>query len=616
MSSCLSSTVRCRHVAVGILAAIVSLPVSAGDFRAGPVEGILDVTASYGLVYRTSDPDDEFIARGNGGKGNSADIDDGTLNYDTGLTSNMVSLAAELDVEWGDVRTFVRTVGFYDHENQDENRRHRQFDGDTKNAIGSDVEVRDWFIESSFSPGGLPMVFRVGDQILNWGEVLFVRDGTDVINPFDFVAAFQPARQARDSRQPLGMIWGAANITETFAVEAFYQYDWEAVRTPPIGSFFSALDLNGEGDMGFSQLQGATFSDLGTDLDDAFGLPGGTLGFNGEFLQIPELERDYPDDGGQYGFSLVGITQGNNALKLGFHYVRYHSRLPLVDGFTGSQAAIDGTSQAEVDRIAAGLTPIYIGEGLSPEDAAATAQDTAGQLALSNYANDAGYIATYPEDIDMYGLTFSTATMRTGTLLSGELSHHRDFPFQLALGDVFGAILSPVQFDDAFKNNGIGVFGAEERIRGYERLNRSQVALSALQIVPGILGASQGFLGVDGAWVHVHDYPGNNDVGLQAYKGGDESSWGYRVSGILQYNSVFGGLNLSPSATFVHDVSGNTPAPISSFKEDRKAFIVALNASYINRVDASLSWTNFFDGEPANTLTDRDNIRFRISYGF
>ncbi len=607
---------RCRSISLVALAGIVSLQASAGDFRAGPVEGVLDVTASYGLVYRTEDADKQLIAEGNGGKGSSADTDDGTLNYDTGLTSNMVSLAAELDVDWRGVRTFVRTVGFYDHENQEEDRRHRQFDGDTKNAIGSDVEVRDWFVESTFSPGGLPMIFRVGDQILNWGEVLFVRDGTDIINPFDFVSAFQPARQARDSRKPLGMIWGAANITELFAVEAFYQYDWEAVRTPPIGSYFSTLDLSGTGDLGFSQLQGASFSDLGTDLDTAFGLPGGTLGFDGEFLQIPESRRDYPDDGGQYGFSLVGITQGSNALKVGFHYVRYHSRLPLIDGLTGSQAAIDGTSQSEVDRIAAGLTPIYIGEGLSPEDAAASAEETAGQLVLSSYANDAGYVATYPEDIDMVGLTFSTATMRSGTLLSGEFSHHRDFPFQRNLGDVFGAILSPVQFDDAYKDNGIGVFGADERIRGYERLNRSQLALSALQIFPSVLGASQAFVGLDGAWVHVHDYPGGNDVALQGFKGGDENSWGYRVSGILQYNGVFGGLNLSPSATFVHDVSGYTPAPISSFIEDRKAVILGLNASYINRVEASLSWTNFFDAEPTNRLTDRDNIRFRISYGF
>ena len=580
------------------------------------MEGFLDATASYGLVYRLDDADEKFVAGGNGGRGNSADIDDGTLNYDTGLTSNMVSLAAELDAQWGPVGVFARAFSFYDYENQDDDRLHRPFDGDTKNAIGSDIELRDFYFEGDLFLAGTPVKFRVGDQVLNWGEVFFLRDGIDVINPFDFVAAFQPARQGRDARRPLGMVWAAASLTETWAVEGFYQYDWEAVRTPPIGSFFSALDLNGEGDFGFAQLQGATFSDLGTDLDTAFGLPEGTLGFDGRFLQVPEIERDYPDDDGQYGLSLVGITRGSTAMKVGVHYIRYHSRLPVLSGFTAGQEAIDATTQEAVDQVAGELAPIYLEQGLDPADAAAEAEATAGQLALSDYANQAGYIAEYPEDIEMVGLTFSTATMRTGTLLSAEASLHRDYPVQLALGDVFGAILSPVEFDSGYADNAIGVFGPDERIRGYTRLDRTQAAFSALQILPGLLGASQIFVGIDGAVIHFHDYPGDNDVQLQAYKGGDETSWGYRVSGVMQYTSVFGGLNLSPSVAFIHDVSGDTPAPLSSFKEDRKAVVLSLGASYINRVQASLSWTSFFDGEPANTLVDRDNIRLRISYGF
>jgi hypothetical protein len=301
---------------------------------------------------------------------------------------------------------------------------------------------------------------------------------------------------------------------------------------------------------------------------------------------------------------------------VGFHYIRYHSRLPLLSGLTAGQEAIDATSREAVDQAAARLEPLYLDQGLDPDEAAAQAETTAGQLALSTYATQAGYIAEYPEDIEMFGLTFSTATMRTGTLLSAEFAHHRDFPVQLSLGEVFGAILSPVQFDSRYAGNAIGVFGPDERIRGYTRVERSQAAFSALQILPGRFGASQMFVGLDGAVVHIHDYPGNNEVPLQGFDGGDETSWGYRVSGILQYTSVFGGLNLSPSVTFVHDVSGDTPAPISSFKEDRKAVVVSLGASYINRVEASLSWTSFFDGEPANTLVDRDNVRFRISYGF
>ncbi len=604
-----------RSVLAWVALGLWSGPGLAAAVRAGPVEALFDLTLSYGMLYRTESRDKDFIAIANGGNAPTANTDDGNLNYDSGIVSNMVAATGEVDLSWRNFDAFARSVAFYDYEQEHGNRPHREFNGETLDVIGSDIEMRDFFVGGQFVWGGLPVQLRVGDQVINWGEVTFLRDGVDTINPVDLVAAFQPARDPRDARTPQGMAWGVAQVTETFAVEGYYQYEWERLRLPPAGSFFSTNDLIGEGGLSFATIGRGQFSDLGTDLDVAYNLPTGTLGFDGDYFKYPERFRDEPQDGGQFGLALMAITQGNNALKIGLHYMRYHSRLPLVGSLTADQAAIDATSQTNVDAAAAMLAPIYESEGLSPDDAQAAAEDTASDLVTNQYISQAGYFTEYPEDLEMYGLTFNTATLRTGTLLAAEFSYHRDTPFQVALNQVYDASLSPVQFDDSYKDNSLGIFGADERISGFVRLDRIQAAASAAQLFGRRLGASQTLLGVDGAYLHIRDYPGAADAPLQAPGGGNQNSWGYRVFGQLQYTSVFGGLNVAPQVLFTHDVSGNTPAPLSSFRDDRKSLTFALGFDYINRWDASLSYTNFFDGEPGNQLVDRDFIRLQLRYG-
>jgi hypothetical protein len=602
-----------------LFALALSLPAHhAGgvDFRAGNTDGLLNLNLSYGALFRTDGRNRDIIALGNGGRAADANSDDGTLNYDTGLVSNMIEASGELGLYRGPFVAYARGIAFYDFEQEQGNREHRQFESADLDAIGSGTQLRDYYVGAQFTPGGMPVMLRVGEQVVNWGETTFIRDGVDTISPLDLLGSLQPARIPRHSRQPLGMVRAAANITETFALEGFYQYEWQPVTLPPAGYFLSPVDIVGEGRRKFLQLGDGQFSDLGTDLDAAFALPDGTLGFDEAFLQMPQRQTKKPNDGGQYGIALTQITHWASALKWGVHYIRYHSRLPIVSGVTASQAAIDMTDPAEVERIAGALAPVYGEQGLSGEEAAAAAQATASQLALSRYANQAGYFLEYPEDISMIAVTFNTSTLRTGTFIAAEISHHMDTPMQLALGSVVSASLSPVKFNPNFSQGPLGNFGADATISGYERLDRTQFAYSALRQLRGRFGAVQTLVGVDGAWVHIHDYPGAGESPLQAPGGGDPDSWGYRLLAQLTYTNVFGALNMRPRIAFVHDVAGYTPAPYETFWEGRKAVSLGVGADYIDRVTADLSYTTFFGGGSANPLQDRDHIRFNIAYWF
>lgn len=599
-----------RLVAAGLILGMSGLSW-AGNFSVRDIQGIYNGRVSYGALYRLEDRDKDLIAFSSNGRLASANVDDGNLNYDTGIISSVARATGELVLGWRDFGAYVRGSAFYDFENQSGDPARTEFDNDAEKLVGSDVKLLESYVNWAPAPGGMPMVIRLGQQIVNWSETSFVRDGLDIINPVDLTTILQPTSKREDLRTPQRMLWGAANITETFSLEAFYQYEWEPVGLPPVGWYFSNLDaVGGEGLQSWMFGNGQV-SDLGTDLDQFFELPAGTLGFDKNFQRLPGRNRDKPSDTGQYGIALIGILPDRNATKVGFHYMRYHSRLPLAMARTGSAQAVAATAEPAVAARAAALESVYLSQGLDPAQAAQAGRDAAEQITLSNYANEASFFVTYPEDIDAIGLSFSTSTARTGTLFAGEISHHFDNPFQIALNPLMQTVFSPVLFDTDIGDTALGDYGAQEEIGGYIESDRTLATLEIAQIFRGKLWADQVLVSADVSWVGVHDMPGKGEPPLSS---DDSDSWGYRLQFVASYSGLLGGINLVPFTAFTHDVDGDTPAPISTFLEDRKSFTAGVRGIYINRLTAELRYTSFLGGGRDNLLRDRDYLRFQVSY--
>ena len=232
---------------------------------------------------RTEGVNEDIVAIVNGGTRASANNDDGDLNYDTGIVSNAVRFDADLTLAWRQFGAYAHGFALYDYENEEVARERTPLSDDAKDMLGKDAGFLEYYVSMSVAPGGTPMIFRLGDQVLNWGESNFVRDGIDIINPIDLATLGQPVTSSRDRLIPQGMLWGAASITEHLSIEGYYQYEWKAVTLPPVGSFFSSNDLFGGDDVNVAILGAGQFSDLGTNLDAAFGLPAGTLGFDPDF---------------------------------------------------------------------------------------------------------------------------------------------------------------------------------------------------------------------------------------------------------------------------------------------------------------------------------------------
>ncbi len=604
---------RQLFIPLTLFASIAAAPASAIEFETHRVQGLLNLDLSYGATYRLDDADERLIAFANGGDGPNVNGDDGELNYNAGLVSNMVRGTAELIVAFENVGLYVRGAAFHDWV-QDERLDRTRLSSGGERLVGSDATLLDHYLTTTVTIAGTPVHFRLGDQVINWSATSFLRDGLDLVNPLDLATGFQPASEAIDRRSPQGMLWAAASLSEIIAVEGFYQYKWKPLVLPPVGSYFSTIDIFGGGGLNAAFLGAGQYSDLGTDLDQAFALPAGTLGFDVDFDRMPGRAVERPKDSGQFGISLFARLLDGRATQIGLHFMRYHSRLPLLSAITADAAAVAETSDAQVAALASTLVAPYLTTGLTPAQALSSARSTAEAVTISQYANQAGLLEQYPEDIDAIGGSFSLSLIQSGTLLSGDIVHYFGFPNQIAIGTVLNASLSPILFNPNVGATPLGEYGPSQVVRGYRRSGRTQAAFGITWVMGPRLGAQQTLLGIDLGWVHVDEVPGRNEAQFASTAPQSNNAWGYRAIAQMTFNSVFGGLNLSPRLLFTEDVNGTTPAPSATFLEGRRIFSVGLTGDYLQRLEGDVVYSRFFGAGAANQLRDRDYVQFRLTY--
>jgi len=600
--------------AAAALLSVSPMLCGAVEFESRGLQTLFNFEASYGARYRVESADEKLIGIINGGVRNSVDSDDGTLNYGTGLASQMVRATGEAVALYGNVSFYGRAAAFHDWA-QDGDLDRTRLSSEGQDLVGSGAELLDHYIGFSYTIGDVPIYSRIGDQVVSWADTGYLRDGLDLINPIDFATASQPASQVLDARSPQGMAWFAASLSNVLAVEGYYQYEWRPTILPPIGSYLSGLDAFGGDGLGSLFLGGGVISDLGTDLDAQFHLPAGTLGFDPDFNRFPGVTVDGARDGGQFGLSLFARWLGGLAPKLSVSYMRYHSRLPVISTRTGDAAAIAATSEAAVAALAEEFVGAYVGQGLDLDAAEQAARATSEALTISRYANAAGYRVEYPEDIHVVGAGFSVASMRTGTLLSLEVSRHFRAPYQLAVGTLINAALSPIAFDPAIGSTPLGEFDADVTISGYRRGERTQAALGLARVLSRRFGADLFISGFNVGWVHVHDTPGTSEVPYEL-GGRSNDAWGAQIFMAATYNSVIGGLNLTPRMAYARDLDGTTPGPTAMFLEGRATFATGVTLDLLQRYEADLSYVRFMGAGSRNQLRDRDQVQLRVSVYF
>lgn len=311
----------CRHrlwltmLSVGFLSFIMLfspvMPAQAFQFDLGVAQGAFDTTLSYGAAFRVEKRDPDLVGIANGGNAQSINIDDGNLNYDRGLVSNVAKVTSELDLYRENYGLFLRGTAFYDYENEKKDRERTQLTGDAKELVGSDIKMLDYYAWYAFDIGSIPVQLRVGDQVVSWGESTFIRGGINSINPVDVSAIRLPGSELKEALMPEGMVWTSLGLTDNLTIEALYLYDWEETIMDPVGSYFSTND--------YAPTGGTTLT-LGNGRK-----PEGTFPFAAK-----RSSTKHASNSGQFGVAAHLFVEKLNSTEFGLYYLKYHSRTPVI----------------------------------------------------------------------------------------------------------------------------------------------------------------------------------------------------------------------------------------------------------------------------------------------
>ena len=565
----------------GCLALLAASQADAFQGRSGDWALSLDTTLSYGVNYRMESQDRRLIARANGGKGaNSALInsDDGNLNFEKGeLFSEVAKVVTEMDLSFqDDYGIFLRGRGFYDFELKDDNRRHREISAKGLDDAGSSLDLLDAFVYGSWTLADRTLNARLGRQVINWGEGLFYQNGIGATNPVDLNALRAPGSELKEAYMPTLMGYASFELSDGLSIEGYWQPGsaWEETRLDPCGTYFSTLDVLGEGCdyLMVPPLQEALTGGL------AFDSPEQAQAFADSLPNIPALAlvkgllpTTYiprgldiqADDAAQYGVALRWMVPELNDSELGFYYLRYNMNMPMI-----------------------GLT---------------VARTMAG-LPLANTAN---YYAEYLEKRHLYGLSFNTSiggdSWLNGLSLAGELSYRPNAPIALGLGEYLPTAL----FGTA---QGLA---AGTRLDGYREKAMWQASLVGIYSFNGLLGADTATLS--------SEVVGSRVQGLEAdvdYYGATSSAWGAQAALSLTYSNLFNLINLVPSVSYQYGINGVAPQLTNGLLEERKSYSLGVDAIYQESLTVGVKYVGYSGGGLANKLSDRDYLGFNIKYSF
>ncbi len=616
---------RRRLLAVATATALAGLAGHASAVSFGSPDGFhgtISTTVAYGIAVRAADRDDDLIGKAALNPGVSAlglgtaaqraapgrysvNGDDGNLAYDKwDPISNAVSANIEFALNYGpNAGAFIRAYGFYDFENANRDN----LTNIARARVGTQSRILDAFVFYNFS-GAVNGSVRLGQQVVSWGESTFIQQGINVINPVDVSKLRVAGSELKQAFQPVNMLFGSFNLTDNFSVEALYLLDFEQTDPDPVGTYFSTNDFAVQGGeyvmLNFGTvpqpvINAGLYNDVCVNRNfgnSDTGLPANLVaaGCSAAFPRGPTREAK---DSGQYGFALRYFADQLGGTEFGFFALNYHSRLPIITGVSVTSPVVQTGS----------------------------------------------FFTEYPEDIRLFGLSFSGQLEGPGIALQGELSYRPNAPFQIDDVELLFAGLSPLNaviqapFNRFFSQ--LGQFGPGQEIPGFVRLKQTQFQTTGTKIFgPGNWLGSDQIAAVAEVGMTNVNLPGNLNFqgdGTDTGAGPDVTSgsgrnpitqiggfptrfsWGYRAAMRADYNNVFGtAFNLSPRIAFNHDVNGTSPGPGGNFVDGRKSVTVGAELNYLNQTAFDISYTNFFGAGDFNLIHDRDFVAFTAKYSF
>ena len=579
----------CRHFHPRLLSCAVALACHAGhvhaasfSFADGDGKINFDTTVSAGVLVRTQSPDPRIVGIVNGGTSRSVNEDDGNLNYKKGeVVSELLKATHDLDISYDKSGFFARFGYFKDLAAS--RKDFSQFSTTdqsliTHKRLDFDAELFDAYVRHEFEVADRKLNVRLGKQVVSWGESTLIQGGINVINPVNLARLRAPGAELKEAFIPVNMLWASQEVTDNVTIEGFNQFYFEPFKIDPYGSFFSTTDV-------FSPGGRESFTGFGRTPDSTHG---GTPEPNSI---IPRGSDRLARNNRQFGGAVRVFLPDLNNTELGFYAINYHSRIPFAS-----------TTMADCQRPdVAGCPPSQrkLGSQGSP-------------------AGSASIFAEYPENIQLYGMSFNTPGP-FGVALQGEYSYRPNLPLQLATVELVLATLG-LPNQAGFGNDINNTSQAPGSVlHGFRRVQQHQFQYTATKSIPNLLGAEQAIFLMEAAYVRLELPDGIKFAGPATYLPSEETqrqlgvlgfavangssqpgnqgyatkdSYGYRLISRFEYADLFANVNVLPRIVFSHDIKGVSPF----LTEGTKAVSIGVNATYNQVWSADIAYTNFFGG--------------------
>jgi len=184
-------------------------------------KGSLNTTISLGSSWRMQAPSTDLFSLPDGlragvpGGAGGSNTSSGNLNYDKGdRFSTLLRINSELSVSKGDLGGFARVRAWHDFALNDGNVRAGNRasnyalgqplsdDGFAPLQKFSGIALLDAYVYNTYDIQGKPVQVRLGNQVLNWGESLFIQ-GINQINPIDLTSLRKPGAEIKDAFLPI-----------------------------------------------------------------------------------------------------------------------------------------------------------------------------------------------------------------------------------------------------------------------------------------------------------------------------------------------------------------------------------------------------------------------------
>lgn len=594
------------------LAATGTASAASVDLGVEGVEAIWVSNLTTGIGIRTKNPSCSLSgspsANGCGSAANTpvwANGDDGNLNYRKNQAyTGYLSLTSEflLKVPQAGFKFLARGTGLYDF--LTDRTKRTELSPEARNQAVRSGKLLDFWLQKDFELGEQRAYFRLGNQVINWGESFFATGGINTSNSVDQQKLLIPGTQLKQALLPAPMLSFGTSLPGGFSAQGYYQFRWNSNIYPPVGTFWSLSDVFGRGAQA-AAFNSGNFNVAGLDAAHIAGNIAGANSnntarlneirnrlLNGEFAGAPFNSVGFPyttvlpEHKGQYGIRL-GYKPDAIDMNFGFYYERYTDKAPVLTYLASGVSQYSYLPERELFGVSTNFTlgDWAIGSELSyrPRDAVAlTGCFAAGgapdlNVSFLPVASD----CQAWRDNKKYQFAINTQLNMTKTSQPWLKSIGADLA-------VFTAELAWIRYP-----------GVSHDRRYARRVNGQD----AYQLV------AAGY----GTWLN------NNGPYPIATGRGTTNSVGLTLDFNATYDgNVIPGWQVTPGLTFYHAVKGNTPTFSANYQQGAKSVFAYLLFNKNPQVwQAGINYVAYFGGDAiSQPYSDRNSLGAFLTRNF